>query len=140
MPESTVYTPLSSQYYVIAKMPLSWPSILNPIPRRYRRRIRSKFRSNISPTSNIASIETSWNPADTIRALRVHKWSVYDSKYLLLVIITVFCLSVSQAPGPMMKTGAASLLIMALLIPVTRQFFLPALPILTWVLFFFNAR
>lgn len=39
-----------------------------------------------------------------------------------------------------MKTGAASLLILMLLMPITRQFFLPALPIFTWLLFFFNAR
>lgn len=39
-----------------------------------------------------------------------------------------------------MKTAAASLLILALLMPVTRQFFLPALSIFTWLLLFFNAR
>ncbi|RDL33892.1 uncharacterized protein BP5553_08260 [Venustampulla echinocandica] len=44
------------------------------------------------------------------------------------------------APGPMMKTGAASLLMLALLMPITRQFFLPVLPVLTWLVFFFNAR
>jgi hypothetical protein len=38
------------------------------------------------------------------------------------------------------KTGAASLIMLALLMPVTRQFFLPFLPILTWLVFFFNAR
>ena len=123
-----------------SKMPFSWSFLPNPIPRRYRRRLRSKFRSSISPTGTIASIETSYNTADTIRALWALRWSVYDSKYFVLIIITVFCLSVSLAPGPMIKTGAASLLMLALLIPVTRQFFLPALPILTWVLFFFNAR
>jgi hypothetical protein len=40
----------------------------------------------------------------------------------------------------MMKTGAAALLMLALLMPITRQFFLPALPIFTYLLFFFNAR
>ncbi|KAI6245503.1 Inositol phosphorylceramide synthase catalytic subunit aur1 [Erysiphe necator] len=130
----------SRQSYVKAKMLFSWLSFLNPIPRRYRRRLRSKFRSSISPTTNIAAVETSFNPRDTVRALRAHKWSAYDAKYLILIVITVFCLSVSRAPGPILKTGAASLLIAVLLIPVTRQFFLPVLPILTWVLFFFNAR
>ncbi|RKF71604.1 Inositol phosphorylceramide synthase catalytic subunit aur1 [Golovinomyces cichoracearum] len=139
MPEPFLFASTSSSYTNI-KMSLPWPSIPNPIPRRYRRRLRSKFRSSISPTTNITSIETSYNPVDTIRELRAHKWSVYDAKYLLLVIITVFSLSVSQAPGPIVKTGAASLLILALLVPVSRQFFLPALPILTWVFFFFNAR
>ncbi|RFU30864.1 Peroxidase, partial [Scytalidium lignicola] len=121
-------------------MPFSWPSIPNPIPRRYRRRLRSKFRSSLSPASSVARIETSFNPADTIKALRKHRWSVYDGQYLILIIIAVFSLSISQVPGPLLKTGAASLLMLALLMPITRQFFLPALPILTWVLFFFNNR
>ncbi|PBP17931.1 aureobasidin resistance protein Aur1 [Diplocarpon rosae] len=126
--------------YTKATMPFSWPSIPNPIPRRYRRRLRSKFRSAQSPASSIASIETSFNPADSIKALRAHRWSYYDAKYLILIIISVFSLSISQAPGPMMKTGASALLMIALLMPATRQFFLPVLPVLTWLLFFFNAR
>ena len=39
-----------------------------------------------------------------------------------------------------MKTGAAGLLMLLLLVPITRQFFLPFLPIATWLFFFFNAR
>ncbi|KAL3426243.1 Inositol phosphorylceramide synthase catalytic subunit aur1 [Phlyctema vagabunda] len=123
-----------------AKIPFSWPSIPNPIPRRYRRRLRSKFRSTQSPASSIASIETSFKVSDTIRALRAHRWSYYDGQYIIMIIIAIFSLSISQAPGPLMKTGAATLLIAALLVPVTRQFFLPVLPVFTWLLFFFNAR
>ena len=130
----------ASATFTKAKIPFSWPSIPNPIPRRYRRRLRSKWRSAQSPASSIASIETSFNPRDTIKALRHHRWSYYDGQYLILIILGIFSLSISQAPGPMMKTGAASLLMLALLIPVTRQFFLPFLPILTWLVFFFNAR
>lgn len=122
------------------KMPFSWPSIPNPIPRRYRRKLRSKLRSGVSPASSISSIQTSLKISDTLRALRSHRWSHYDGQYLILIILTVFALSVSQAPGPLVKTGAASLLMLALLMPITRQFFLPILPILTWLLFFFNAR
>lgn len=39
-----------------------------------------------------------------------------------------------------MKTVAASILMGLLLVPITRQFFLPFLPIATWLVFFFNAR
>jgi hypothetical protein len=139
MPDN-FYAATSPGTYTKAKMPFSWPSIPNPIPRRYRRRLRSKFRSSQSPASSITSIETSFNPSDTIRALRNHKWSIYDGQYLVLIILAIFSLSISQAPGPMMKTGAASLLMLLLLVPITRQFFLPFLPIATWLFFFFNAR
>jgi hypothetical protein len=137
---STTKVVNSPQTYLQPKMPFSWASIPNPIPRRYRRRLRSKFRSGQSPTSNVASIETSFNPYDTIRALRAHRWSVYDGQYIILILIAIFSLSISQAPGPVMKTGAASLLILLLLVPFTRQFFLPFLPIATWLVFFFNNR
>ncbi|TVY55524.1 Inositol phosphorylceramide synthase catalytic subunit aur1 [Lachnellula cervina] len=126
--------------YTKSKLPFSWASIPNPIPRRYRRRLRSKFRSAQSPASAIASIETSFNPKDSIRALRHHRWSIYDGHYLILIILAIFSLSISQAPGPLVKTGAAALLMLALLMPITRQFFLPFLPIATWLVFFFNAR
>lgn len=140
MSDSIYYPSDSPSTYTKTKMPFSWPSIPNPIPRRYRRRLRSKLRSVTSPASSIASIETSFNPRDTLRALRTHRWSIYDGKYLILIIIAVFSLSISQAPGPLMKTAGASLLMMALLVPVTRQFFLPFLPVATWLVFFFNAR
>lgn len=140
MPEPHKFYATSPTTFTKTKMPFSWPSIPNPIPRRYRRRLRSKFRSSQSPASSITALETSFNPKDTLRALRHHKWSVYDGHYLILILIAIFSLSISQAPGPMMKTGAASLLILALLVPITRQFFLPVLPTLTWLLFFFNAR
>ncbi|CAG8951730.1 hypothetical protein HYFRA_00005530 [Hymenoscyphus fraxineus] len=132
-------SPVSSPTFMKTQLPFSW-SIPNPLPRRLRRRIRSQFRAAISPASNIAGLETSFNPADTIKALKAHRWSVYDGQYLLLIILAIFSLSISQAPGPIMKTAAASALMLALLMPITRQFFLPALPILSWVFLFFNAR
>jgi hypothetical protein len=141
MPESNYYAAsASSPTFSKAKLPFSFPSILNPIPRRYRRRLRSKFRSAISPASSIAKIETSFDPRDTIKALRQHRWSYYDGQYLFLIILAIFSLSISQAPGPIMKCAAATALMGALLVPITRQFFLPALPILSWVFLFFNAR
>lgn len=140
MAEPRYYGSSSPTTFSKAKLPFSWPSIPNPIPRRYRRRLRSKIRASISPSSAIASIETSFNPSDTIKALRTHRWSYYDGQYILLVIILIFSLSISQAPSPLIKTGAASLYILALLMPITRQFFLPFLPIMTWIIFFFNAR
>jgi inositol phosphorylceramide synthase catalytic subunit len=139
MPEPQYYAS-SSPTFTKAKIPFSWPSIPNPIPRRYHRWLRSKFRSAQSPASSIASIETSFDPSDTIRALRSHRWSYYDGQYLILTLLCIFSLSISQAPGPIVKTGAATLLLLALLMPVTRQFFLPVLPIFSWLLFFFNSR
>lgn len=120
----------------------AWPlnMIPNPIPQRYRRRLRSKLRARQSPASSISSVETSFSPYDTLRALRSHRWSTHDAQYLFLVILITFSLSISPSPGPLQKTAAVTGAIGLLLVPVTRQFFLPFLPIGTWLLFFFSCR
>lgn len=110
------------------------------IPHRIRRRLRSKLRSRQSPSSSIASLQTSFSPARTLAALRSHRWSYYDGQYLLLAILGIFSLCVIESPGPAVKTAVAALLFVSLILPVTRQFFLPLLPIVTWLIFFYAAR
>ncbi|KAF2863025.1 PAP2-domain-containing protein [Piedraia hortae CBS 480.64] len=113
------------------------------IPHRIRRKFRStgsKIRARQTPTSSIASLKTSLSPADTLRALRTHRWSYYDAQYLLLAVVGIFSLSVIQAPGPLVKTLVATLLMASLVVPVTRQFFLPALPIFAWLVLFYSAQ
>ncbi|KAI7679219.1 PAP2-domain-containing protein, partial [Hortaea werneckii] len=83
---------------------------------------------------------TSFNPADTIRALRTHHWSFYDAQYLFLAVLGIFSLCVIQSPGPMMKTLVATLLMTGLVIPITRQFLLPFLPIASWLILFYACQ
>jgi membrane-associated phospholipid phosphatase len=56
------------------------------------------------------------------------------------MIIGIFSLSLIQAPGPMGKTAIASLLLTSLLLPITRQFFLPFLPVAAWLIFFYACQ
>ena len=120
------------------KLPFSWPSsIPSLIPHRMRRKLRSKVRSRQSPSSSFAAIETSISPANTLQALRSHRWSFYDGQYVILVILGIFTLCIIPSPGPVVKTGASSLLLASLIIPATRQFFLPLLPVITWLSFFY---
>ncbi|KAH3919537.1 hypothetical protein HBI56_027970 [Parastagonospora nodorum] len=113
------------------------------IPHRVRRKWRatkSRIRSRQSVTSSIAGLETSFSPSDTIKALRTHPWSIYDAQYLFLAIVAIFSLSVSEAPGPFAKTFVAGLLMTGLCLPITRQFLLPLLPTLTWILLFSSCK
>jgi hypothetical protein len=113
------------------------------IPHRMRRKWRatkSRIHSRQSVTSSIASLETSISPSDTLRSLRTHPWSIYDAQYLFLAIVAIFALSVSEAPGPFAKTFIAGLLMTGLCLPITRQFLLPLLPTLTWVILFSNCK
>ena len=122
-----------------SKYPVTWSSIPSLLPHRIRRKFRStrsKLRSRVTPTSSITSLETSFDPSHTLRALRTHQWSFYDGQYLVLAFFGIFTLCVEQSLGPLTKTAVATLLMTSLIIPVTRQFFLPLLPVLTWLTFF----
>jgi len=70
----------------------------------------------------------------------MHQWSPYDAQYLFLALIGIFALSIIQSPGPLIKTMVASLLMLSLLLPVTRQFFLPFLPIAGWLVLFYACQ
>lgn len=117
-----------------------WRTIQLLVPHRMRRKIRSKLRSRISPTSSISSLQTSFSPVDTLRSLQSHRWTLYDFQYLLLLIVGIFSLSVMESPGPFAKTAAFTLLLISLLLPITRQFFLPFLPIAGWLIFFYACQ
>ena len=117
---------------------MGWPSL--SAFNRMRRRLNSRLRSGQSPTSNLAKLQTSFDPSDTIRSLRAHKWSAYDGQYVFLAILGIFCLSVMESPGAIVKTLVSSLLLVSLLMPVTRQFTLPFLPIAGWLVLFWCCR
>ncbi|KAL9131919.1 MAG: hypothetical protein Q9217_000279 [Psora testacea] len=124
--------------YTSPKSPFSWPpSIPTIIPHRIRRKLRSKLRSRQSPSSSITSLETSYSPAHTLEALRQHRWSFYDGQYLVLIILGIFSLCIIPSPGPIAKTALSTLIITALILPLTRQFLLPSLAIWMWLIFFY---
>lgn len=119
---------------------IPWRSFQLLVPHRMRRKLRSKLRSRLSPTSSISSLQTSFSPVDTLRSLQGHSWTPYDFQYLLLLIVGIFSLSVIEVPGPLMKTSAFTLLLISLLLPITRQFFLPFLPVAGWLTFFYSCQ
>ena len=119
-------------------LPFSWPpSIPTIIPHRIRRKLRSKVRSRQSPSTSLGHLQTSYSPADTIESLRKHRWSFYDGQYLILTILGIFSLCIIPWPGPLVKTALATLIITALILPVTRQFLLPSLAIWSWLVLFY---
>lgn len=119
---------------------IPWKSLQLLVPHRLRRRLRSKLRNRQSPASSLATLQTSFSPFDTLRALQAHRWSVLDGQWLLIVILGVFCLSIMENPGPLVKTGVTTLLLISVLLPVTRQFFLPAMPIFAYLIWFYACR
>lgn len=131
----------TQRFFSVAKLPLTWPSLPVMMPHRLRRRFRStrsRIRSRQSPTSSIASLNTSINPADTLRALRTHHWSYYDAQYLFLAIVAIFSLCVIQSPGAFTKTCIVAGYMGLLVIPMSGQFFLPFLPVAVYLMLFYS--
>lgn len=141
------------------KLPsLAWPGTLNnlnlgrlnPIPQKYRqaasasaRRQRSKSNKELvrpqAVVDDLTALKRSFNPLHTIRAVRRHRWCLTDLQYVLVFGILVFSLAL---PGPpsWFKACFSMGLVAVLLMPITRQFFFPALPIITWLVYFFCSR
>ncbi|MCJ1235440.1 Aureobasidin resistance protein Aur1 [Varicellaria rhodocarpa] len=142
--KESAYSPSRSAFSPIfspTKLGFSWPpSLPILIPHRFRRKLRSRIRSRQSPSSSLTSLQTSFKPSDTLRSLRGHRWSYYDAHYLFLIILLVFALSMIERPGALAKTAVATLLLTSLILPITRQFFLPFLPIATWLIFFYSCQ
>jgi len=125
------------------RLPRSLPPLRQFVPHKIRRKWRatkSRINSGVSPSSTLTVLQTSFSPADTINALRQHQWSAYDAQYLLLALVAIFCLCIVEIPGPMVKTGIATLLMISLILPITRQFFLPSLPIFGWLVLFYSCK
>lgn len=123
----------------LGKVPvIPWRSIKILFPGRVRRRLRSKLRSRVSPaSSSITALKTSFSPLDTLKSLQGHQWTAYDGQYLFLIALGIFSLCAIESPGPLGKTVVSLALLTSLIVPITSQVFLPALPIITYLVFWF---
>uniref|UniRef100_A0A060T565 ARAD1B01892p n=1 Tax=Blastobotrys adeninivorans TaxID=409370 RepID=A0A060T565_BLAAD len=105
------------------------------------KQLRTLFLADATPTSrNLSSLETSWDVRVSIRRLRQHEWTKWDIQYLILIPILLFCLFICEEPPFVFRLGLALLILLAVSLPITSQFFLYALPIITWLLLFYSTR
>lgn len=111
---------------------------LNPIPHRYRRRIRSRQRF-YSRADEITRLKSSFNVLETIRAVQRHKWTLHDLQYVVLAFVGISSLIMAPAPAflKLLALVGGTLLI---LMPITSQFFFPGLPIWVYLVYFFCSR
>ena len=124
-------------------LPRVLASVRAVIPLRVRRKwraTRTRIRTSAATTNSISTLQTSFSPADTIKSLQQHQWSLYDAQYLFLVLLGIFCLSIMEFPGAIVKTLAATLLLFSLLVPVTRQFFFACVPLFGWLILFYSCK
>ena len=104
--------------------------------------------------SALQSLELSFDPKITITRLQKHKWEFADTIYIFHATVWMFWLFLM--PSFLAKIAIPVLYLPALrkhlplssnrsysslaVLPITSQFFLPALPVLTWAMTFFNSR
>ena len=106
-------------------------------------------RSNFVFTSNrlyaalmaaVGRMDKSLNPRDTLRRLQKHSFTLSDLVYLVHIVNSVFWLVIMRVPGFPIKLLIPLLHIGLLLVPFTSQFFLPALPVTTYLITFYSSQ
>ncbi|KAK0549142.1 Phosphatidylinositol:ceramide phosphoinositol transferase (IPC synthase) [Tilletia horrida] len=86
-------------------------------------------------------LETSTSPSLNLRRLRQHRFTRGEKvKYAILLGFALFSLWIMRVPGFPLKLGIPLLYTIVLLLPITSQFFLPASPILCWLLLFYSSK
>jgi inositol phosphorylceramide synthase catalytic subunit len=88
----------------------------------------------------VGRLDKSISPTDTIRRFRKHSFTPADSIYVFHMILATFWLTIMESPGFPFKLVIPALYLLALLVPLTSQFFLPATPVFAWVLTYFTSR
>lgn len=92
-----------------------------------------------SPTSTLSDLETNTSIRTSLHRLRLHKFTkgeILHYGFLSCVWLFVFIIFPASI---LFKIPVLLALLTILTIPATSQFFLPALPILTWLGFYFTS-
>ncbi|KAH8668871.1 PAP2 superfamily protein [Xylariales sp. PMI_506] len=109
-------------------------------PKPHARRRSTSRGGYSSPVEHVAKLKTSFSIVDSLNALKRHRWTLLDLQYVVLTTLTLFSIWIIDANAPFIKIGAALGYLLLLLMPISRQFFLPSWPIWTYLLYFFASR
>ncbi|KAG6820997.1 hypothetical protein H0H93_008626 [Arthromyces matolae] len=88
----------------------------------------------------VGRLDKSLSPAVTLNRLREHHFNAKDIIHVFHLANASFWLFLMRAPGFPSKLVIPTLWSLALLIPLTSQFFLPATPIFTWLITYYSSR
>ncbi|KAF7966337.1 hypothetical protein HWV62_20286 [Athelia sp. TMB] len=88
----------------------------------------------------VGRLDKSFSPSDTIAKLRQHTFQLSDLSYAAQLINALFWLYIMKAPGFPLKLGIPIIYTIALLVPFTSQFFIPATPVFSWLITFYSSQ
>lgn len=86
----------------------------------------------------VGRLDKSLSPSQTLARLRKHKWRLSDSVYIFHFFLASFWLTLMTVPPFPYKLLIPIIYTVAMLIPLTSQFFLPATPVFSWLLTFYS--
>ncbi|TFK38489.1 hypothetical protein BDQ12DRAFT_113539 [Crucibulum laeve] len=90
--------------------------------------------------SAVGRLDKSFSPSLTIQRLQSHTFTASDSIYIFHIILATFWLSIMQVPSFPAKLIIPLLYGIALLIPFTSQFFIPATPVFAWLITYYTCQ
>ncbi|KAF9530707.1 hypothetical protein CPB83DRAFT_762517 [Crepidotus variabilis] len=94
----------------------------------------------IALLAGYSRLDKSLSPSLTLHRLIAHKFVWSDITYPIHLSIALFWLSIMRSPSFPSKLLIPLLYTIALLLPLTNQFFLPATPVFSWLLAFFSNK
>ncbi|KAF5375949.1 hypothetical protein D9615_008216 [Tricholomella constricta] len=90
--------------------------------------------------AGVGRLDKSFSPTVTLNRLRKHHFTLSDSIHLFHIANATFWLILMKEPGFPLKLVIPALWTLALLVPFTSQFFLPATPIFMWLITYYTSR
>ncbi|PFH49525.1 hypothetical protein AMATHDRAFT_62978 [Amanita thiersii Skay4041] len=90
--------------------------------------------------AGVARLDKSLSPINTLSRLQCYEFRASDAAYLFHLFLASFWLTLMEFPPYPYKLVIPLLYSIFLLVPLTSQFFLPAIPIATYLLSFYSSR
>ena len=92
-------------------------------------------------TAAVQRLNLSTDPRQTLQKLAKHQWTIANTlPYLFMGICALHSLWIMTTPGFPLKLGLPLIYFLAILLPISSQFVLPATPVFAWLITFFSAR
>lgn len=104
------------------------------------KRIKAIFLADATPGGTLTRLERSWDIRITFKRLGNHEWNRWDLQYVVMIPLLLFCFCVMVEPPLLVRVAIAILLLVGISAPITSQFWLPFMPIATWLILFYSCR
>ncbi|KAF5319320.1 hypothetical protein D9619_008657 [Psilocybe cf. subviscida] len=102
--------------------------------------VRAANNVALAAIAGVGRLDKQLSPLVTIQRVQAHRFTLWDSVYLFHFSLATLWFTLMTEPAYPTKLAIPFLYAVALLIPLTSQFFFPAMPVLSWVLCWYSSR